>query len=79
MVFGWKPKDIERGGPVPLDFSLRTCPIRRIGSDHRHAPVIYHGPRPLDSLILHKKYSSETSYPFYLNERLISAYEYMSA
>lgn len=64
MQFGWRPKFMGAGSPIPLDFTLDQAPVcENIATGHEF-PTIYHGYRPKDSLVMHKAFSGINSYPF---------------
>lgn len=64
MLFGWKPKHMGIGSPIPLDFTLDEAPVCVNTATGAEYPTIYHGYRPRDSLVMHRAFSGPSSYPF---------------
>lgn len=64
MLFGWRPKNMGVGSPIPLDFTLGEAPVCKNTATGEEFPTIYHGYRPKDSLVMHKAYSGSQRYPF---------------
>lgn len=65
MLFGWRPKSLIHGGPIPLNFTMDTIPTRN---------CIYYGFRPEDSLELHETFSNSNTYSFTINPTVRHAY-----
>lgn len=66
MLFGWKPKTLINGGPIPINFTMESIPTKG---------CIYYGFRPEDSLELHEMYSGKDSYPFTVDITVKQAYK----
>lgn len=66
MLFGWKPKAITSGGPIPINFTMESFPTKG---------CIYYGYRPEDSIELHETFSGNSSYPFTVNTTVKQAYK----
>jgi hypothetical protein len=64
MMFGWRPKTMGVGSPIPLNFALEEAPVCENLSTGAEFLTIYHGYRPKDSLVMHKAFSGTNSYPF---------------
>jgi hypothetical protein len=64
MLFGWRPKNMGVGSPIPLDFTLEEAPVCENPGTGEEFLTIYHGYRPKDSLVMHRAYAGEASYPF---------------
>lgn len=77
MYFGWKPKNLASGAPVPIQFYEEELPHAQDPITQEDLPAIYYGFRPTDSLILHRTLSR--TYSFNQNHPLMSAYEFLSA
>mmetsp|Transcript_20166 Transcript_20166/g.37533 ORF Transcript_20166/g.37533 Transcript_20166/m.37533 type:complete len:868 (+) Transcript_20166:1967-4570(+) len=67
MLFGWRPKTMGVGSPIPLDFTLDEAPVCENAATGAEFPTIYHGYRPKDSLVMHKAFSGPHSYPFHFS------------
>ena len=76
MYFGWKPKNLTSGAPVPIQFYEEELPHVQDPTTQEDLPAIYYGFRPTDSLILHRTLSR--TYSFNQNHPLMSAYEFLS-
>lgn len=74
MIFGWKPK-IPKSSPIPLDFSLNPLPTCKEIPDQK-LPVIYHGYRPQNSHIMHKYFSSKSTYNYLVKSQISVDIEY---
>lgn len=58
MLFGWRPKNLLNGGPIPLSFTAEIIPSKN---------CIFYGYRPEDSLEFHEDFSSPKTYTYYIN------------
>lgn len=76
MYFGWKPKNLTTGAPVPIQFYEEEIPHACDPVTQQELPAVYYGFRPTDSLVMHRALSR--TYPFNQNHPLISAYEFLS-
>lgn len=56
-MFGWKPKIVSHGAPIPLYYDYEEFPEPRHPLTNEAYPIIYYGPRPADTIELHKRYS----------------------
>ena len=65
MLFGWKPKSLMHGGPIPLDFTMDNIPAKN---------CIFHGYRPEDTLELHESFSNPSTYSFTINPTVRHAF-----
>lgn len=66
MLFGWKPKTLLNGGPVPLSFTTEVIQSKN---------CIFNGFRPEDSLEAHEVFSGPKTYPYYLNPTIKQAFK----
>lgn len=72
MMFGWKPKLVVSGAPIPLYYNYETFeippdamskqpprlhPPTSPPSSFYHAEIYYYGFRPADSLIMHREFA----------------------
>jgi hypothetical protein len=64
MIFGWKPKNLEQGGPIPLSFDKDYLPVRKVPYSNAEYVTIFNGFWPKDTLVLHRTYTNENSYEF---------------
>ena len=62
MYFGWRPQ-LLHGGPIPLLFNKCELPISRNPQTNQDFPVIFHGFRPRDTVVMHQKFAGKESYP----------------
>jgi hypothetical protein len=67
MMFGWRPKNMGVGSPIPLNFAMEEAPVCENLSTGAEFLTIYHGYRPKDSLVMHKAFSGANSYPFHFS------------
>ena len=75
MLFGWQPK-LVHGGPIPLIFNKAELPVTRNCLTAEDNPIVYHGFRPKDSLVMHRAFSSLDTYPV-PNYPTMQVYEYL--
>jgi cytosolic carboxypeptidase protein 2/3 len=66
MLFGWRPKSLLHGGPIPLNFTMDNIPTKS---------SIFYGYRPEDSLELHETYSGPYTYSYTINSTVKQAYK----
>jgi len=69
MMFGWKPTATAQGAPIPLYYEYEPISIPINPLTNEEFEVLYYGPRPKNSLEMHKLFSNlktqrGTSYPF---------------
>ena len=65
MLFGWRPKSLLSGGPIPLSFTGDVIPCKN---------SIFYGYRPEDSLELHENFSGPSSYNYHINPTIRQAF-----
>ena len=61
MVFGWRPK-LMHGGPIPLQFNKCELPVAIDPVTQEEFPVLFHGFRPRDSMVMHQAFEAEAAY-----------------
>jgi hypothetical protein len=74
MLFGWKPIIASKKGPVPLKFDYDDLPVGKNSVTGEEYPTVYNGPRPGDSIKMHKELSGNNSYKFPLNPSIMHSY-----
>ncbi|CAG9325818.1 unnamed protein product [Blepharisma stoltei] len=79
MIFGWKPKTLTNGGPIPLYFHYNNLPVLTDIQTNTKSEVIYHGYRPRDTFAMHKFFTqAKGAYPYDFSTPMTSALEYLS-
>jgi hypothetical protein len=66
MLFGWRPKSLLSGGPIPFSFTADIIPCKN---------SIFYGYRPEDSLELHEDFAGPSSYNYYINPTIRQAFK----
>lgn len=61
MAFGWRPK-LVHGGPIPLLFNKCELPVSIDLMTQEEFPVLYHGFRPRDTMVMHQVFEDKAAY-----------------
>lgn len=61
MAFGWRPK-LVHGGPIPLLFNKCELPVSIDPMTQEEFPVLYHGFRPRDTMVMHQAFEDKAAY-----------------